>query len=356
MHCLIVEDDADLAASWHLNLHDLNTEASEAHSRSQATGRLLIGGDGVAIIDLNLPDGHGLEVAEVVLPRMVDCPMVVLTGSGDFPDEADLRPLRQHRGRVPQNGRHAGYACPRPAFGPQEPRRGGTPAALTRRQPPGPPVRERAAQWVRRGERPNKRPRLGSAAQPGAALSGAGPAAEVWADLAVRASRRGACAMRRCDLAGASGRKSDRMASMADCACRLGALALGMPMMSLVTSVAGDVRRLSSDALRAPRRRAVRRLHGRRGTERRFEAASPWLRGPFGSRLHGDFDPGPHSNPGPPLRPLPPRIGLRRRWDGPSGAAPCRGFRQISPLRGRSSAGLPRTGVQRRWSAVVRGG
>jgi CheY-like chemotaxis protein len=118
MHCLIGEDDADLAASWHLNLHDLNTEASEAHSRSQATGRLLIGGDGVAIIDLNLPDGHGLEVAEVVSPRMVDCPMVVLTGSGDFPDEADLRPLRQHRGRVPQNGRHAGYACPRPAFFP----------------------------------------------------------------------------------------------------------------------------------------------------------------------------------------------------------------------------------------------
>mgnify|MGYP003646702186 FL=1 len=86
MKCLIVEDDQDLSLLWQEELDDLGIDATVAHSRSAAMDRLLIGGYDAVIIDLNLPDGHGVEVAEMTDFRIPGCPVVIVTGSGEFAD------------------------------------------------------------------------------------------------------------------------------------------------------------------------------------------------------------------------------------------------------------------------------
>jgi DNA-binding response OmpR family regulator len=86
MKCLIVEDDQDLSLLWQEELDELGIDTTVAHSRSAAMDRLLIGGYDAVIIDLNLPDGHGVEVAEMADFRIPGCPVVIVTGSGEFAD------------------------------------------------------------------------------------------------------------------------------------------------------------------------------------------------------------------------------------------------------------------------------
>jgi DNA-binding NtrC family response regulator len=59
---------------------DRGIEVTEAHSRAEASSRLLTGVFDVMIADLGLPDGHGLDVAQMSAYRQPDCPVVIVTG------------------------------------------------------------------------------------------------------------------------------------------------------------------------------------------------------------------------------------------------------------------------------------
>lgn len=84
IRCLVVEDDLDLAALWRLDLTDMGFDVTEAHSRAEAMTSLLIGEFDVVIADLRLPDGHGLDVAQMCEYRHPDCSVVIVTGGADY--------------------------------------------------------------------------------------------------------------------------------------------------------------------------------------------------------------------------------------------------------------------------------
>jgi DNA-binding NtrC family response regulator len=80
---LVVEDERPLARLWATELERL-VEATLAHSLAEARARLLGRSFDVMLLDLNLPDGSGLELLAEVFNRGDDTAVIILTGNADL--------------------------------------------------------------------------------------------------------------------------------------------------------------------------------------------------------------------------------------------------------------------------------
>jgi two-component system NtrC family response regulator len=80
---LVVEDERPLARLWATELERL-VEATLAHSLEEARAKLAGRSFDVILLDLNLPDGSGLELMAEVASRGDDTAVIILTGNADL--------------------------------------------------------------------------------------------------------------------------------------------------------------------------------------------------------------------------------------------------------------------------------
>lgn len=85
---LIVEDEGLLRWSLARRLEKLGHTVLEAESLSEATQRLASATPDVVLLDLALPDGHGLDLVERHQAALGHTAVVVMTAAGDPSDEA----------------------------------------------------------------------------------------------------------------------------------------------------------------------------------------------------------------------------------------------------------------------------
>lgn len=86
MKILIVEDDRVLCDVFATSLRDAGHEVHEAFDINSAIDRLRLRGYGLVILDYYLPDGVSLPVAEYSCVACPDARIILLTGSGVFPN------------------------------------------------------------------------------------------------------------------------------------------------------------------------------------------------------------------------------------------------------------------------------
>lgn len=77
---LIVEDDRDLSRGLCMALKDSETETVPCFDLKSAKDRLKAGGMDLVLLDINLPDGNGLEFLEETR-RESDIPVILLTAN-----------------------------------------------------------------------------------------------------------------------------------------------------------------------------------------------------------------------------------------------------------------------------------
>lgn len=84
-HVLLVEDDERITRALGLRLHASGYRVSVAADLAEASERVLDDRPDVAVLDINLPDGNGLGLAERMrlLRATVEVPLVVVTASRD---------------------------------------------------------------------------------------------------------------------------------------------------------------------------------------------------------------------------------------------------------------------------------
>jgi two-component system chemotaxis response regulator CheY len=84
---LIVDDSATIRKMVRASLQGLDTEAqfAEASSGLEAIEQLALAGIGLVVLDLNMPDMHGIDVLRFVRRHQQyhDLPVIVLTTRGD---------------------------------------------------------------------------------------------------------------------------------------------------------------------------------------------------------------------------------------------------------------------------------
>ncbi len=92
MRVLIVEDEEGLVSALRIGLQREGYAVDAALSEAEAVDRLTINEYDVALVDVNLPDGDGLELARRLRSGAVDCQsgreirIVMLTALGTLPD------------------------------------------------------------------------------------------------------------------------------------------------------------------------------------------------------------------------------------------------------------------------------
>ncbi|TCS62307.1 response regulator receiver domain-containing protein [Primorskyibacter sedentarius] len=86
MKILIVEDDLVLCDVFSTFLRDAGHDVLEAHDINSAIDRLRGRGFDLVILDYYLPDGVSLPVAEYSCVVCPDARIILLTGSGVFPN------------------------------------------------------------------------------------------------------------------------------------------------------------------------------------------------------------------------------------------------------------------------------
>jgi DNA-binding response OmpR family regulator len=79
---LIVDDEADLAATCARLLHRRGYDVVSAGSRQQGLASLATGQHDLIVADLRLPDGAGLDVVRAARALPVPRPVIVITGFG----------------------------------------------------------------------------------------------------------------------------------------------------------------------------------------------------------------------------------------------------------------------------------
>lgn len=89
-HILIVDDSPTIRRMVKVSLSSLNLEFVEAASGLEAIERLAISPIQLMVLDLNMPDMHGIEVLSFVRghQKFRDVPIIVLTTRGDEASKA----------------------------------------------------------------------------------------------------------------------------------------------------------------------------------------------------------------------------------------------------------------------------
>jgi two-component system, chemotaxis family, chemotaxis protein CheY len=83
---LVVDDSPTIRRMVRVSLADVAQGGfSEASSGLDAIEQLTLGPAALMVLDLNMPDMHGIDVLKFVRshPRLKDCPVIVLTTRGD---------------------------------------------------------------------------------------------------------------------------------------------------------------------------------------------------------------------------------------------------------------------------------
>jgi signal transduction histidine kinase len=93
MRVLLVEDNEDDALLIREALSETNLEIERAERLSTALARLIEGGVDAVLLDLSLPDAHGLDTIDRVLSKASGVPIVVLTGFND--EEAAVKAVER---------------------------------------------------------------------------------------------------------------------------------------------------------------------------------------------------------------------------------------------------------------------
>jgi DNA-binding response OmpR family regulator len=92
MRVLIVEDEEDLVSALRIGLQREGYAVDAALTEADAADRLAVNEYDVALVDVNLPDGDGLELARRLRAGEVDCQsgrdirIMMLTALGTLPD------------------------------------------------------------------------------------------------------------------------------------------------------------------------------------------------------------------------------------------------------------------------------
>ena len=92
MRLLIVEDEHDLASALKIGLVREGYAVDLAHTVAEATEKLTYTAYDLALLDITLPDGNGLDLAERIRTGGVECltgpdlRIVMLTARGGLPD------------------------------------------------------------------------------------------------------------------------------------------------------------------------------------------------------------------------------------------------------------------------------
>lgn len=92
MRLLIVEDERDLAGALRIGLAREGYAVDLAHTVADAEQKLAVNGYDLALLDITLPDGDGLTLAEHIRTGVVDTMtgtnlrLVMLTARGGLPD------------------------------------------------------------------------------------------------------------------------------------------------------------------------------------------------------------------------------------------------------------------------------
>jgi CheY-like chemotaxis protein len=87
---LVIEDDADARRLVSTCLARLGVRVREAATRAEALERLGEGTPDLVCLDVNLPDGNGLEICHRMrgTPHLSEVPVLVISGSAEVPDRA----------------------------------------------------------------------------------------------------------------------------------------------------------------------------------------------------------------------------------------------------------------------------
>jgi DNA-binding NtrC family response regulator len=80
---LVVEDERSLARLWATELDRL-VEATLAHTLEEARGKLRGRAFDAMLLDLQLPDGHGLDLLKEVTARGDETAVIIMTGNADL--------------------------------------------------------------------------------------------------------------------------------------------------------------------------------------------------------------------------------------------------------------------------------
>lgn len=81
---LLVEDDTDFAESLRhtiKRLEGMRYEVTTVENAEDARHELLNGGYDICIVDINLPDGNGIEIVKTARNRSIPTPAVLITGA-----------------------------------------------------------------------------------------------------------------------------------------------------------------------------------------------------------------------------------------------------------------------------------
>lgn len=86
---LIVEDDMGLNQGLCKALRAENRQVVSCQSLRAARQQLLCGGASLVLLDINLPDGSGLEMLREIKSKTPDLPVILLTANDTDPDIVD---------------------------------------------------------------------------------------------------------------------------------------------------------------------------------------------------------------------------------------------------------------------------
>jgi DNA-binding response OmpR family regulator len=94
MHCLIVEDDPQLAFMLSENLQDIGCETSTEYTVKDAISALRCRKFDIILLDHHLPDGTSNDIAMLAATTQPNCRIILLTGGAIYPrgEHADMAP------------------------------------------------------------------------------------------------------------------------------------------------------------------------------------------------------------------------------------------------------------------------
>jgi two-component system OmpR family response regulator len=79
---LLVEDDVQLASRLGERLRGAGFAVDVATNRAEGRGAPDLDKIGAVILDLNLPDGSGMDLLRYWRARRIACPVIILTARG----------------------------------------------------------------------------------------------------------------------------------------------------------------------------------------------------------------------------------------------------------------------------------
>ncbi|MBC2667176.1 response regulator transcription factor [Novosphingobium flavum] len=89
MRLLLVEDDVQLAARLGGRLRDAGYAVDIAHTFAEGEAWPDLDKIGAVILDLNLPDGTGMDLLRLWRRRRLACPVIILTARGSWQEKVE---------------------------------------------------------------------------------------------------------------------------------------------------------------------------------------------------------------------------------------------------------------------------